>query len=599
MFNFRRENIYQNREEISRKISWGHWFAFFNIIWAIIIGSRYAFLSDWPSTFLGRVYFFISILGHFSFIVFAFYLLLIFPLSFVIKNNRTFRGVSVIIATISITVLLMDTEIYKKFYIHLSSMVWDLVVNPDNGELARTWQRFFTPMPIILLVQMLFAHWSWQKQRSLARQKWIKPVSYFFVFSFIATHILYAFADATFYRPITAQRANLPLSYPLTARSFLEKTGLLERLDIKNNEATNGRRDAYPITYPKQALHYAQRSMPLPNILLINLSGLRYDAIDANKMPVLANFATTSARFTKTYTAGNDPQRGLVGILYSLSGSYLDSLLSQGVEPVLLERLKQLGYQRQAFFSGKTFHSVANLLEHTLPVEQQANDPALVNGWIQWYHQLPANSHWFSLLTLDLTKTVNTRFKTQSHLLTNKLETKKQVYQQVLNDTDKLLAQIFITLGDKLDNTLVIVTADLGYDFSALTPQKMDNFNPELLRVPLLLHWQAIKPQVYSGLASTLDIVPTLLQNIFYIENPARDYALGENLFRHNSASWKLASNNRWHVIIADTGEQYQIDLKGNYHKYNQNYQEQSSSRPPLGLFLSAFGKDRSFIEKH
>ncbi|WP_233424651.1 DUF3413 domain-containing protein [Enterobacter asburiae] len=32
----------------------------------------------------------------------------------------------------------------------------------------------------------------------------------------------------TSYRPITMQRANLPLSYPMTARRFLEKHGLLD-----------------------------------------------------------------------------------------------------------------------------------------------------------------------------------------------------------------------------------------------------------------------------------------------------------------------------------------------------------------------------------
>ena len=69
----------QWREDTSRKISWGHWFAAFNIVIAIVIGARYAFLIDWPDTLFGRIYFFVSLLGHFSFIVFAAYLLLIFP----------------------------------------------------------------------------------------------------------------------------------------------------------------------------------------------------------------------------------------------------------------------------------------------------------------------------------------------------------------------------------------------------------------------------------------------------------------------------------------------------------------------------------------
>ena len=80
MFWFKKSkfNGREYREETSRKISWGHWFAFFNIIIAILIGSRYAFLIDWPDTLLGKIYFFISLLGHFSFCVFALYLLVIF-----------------------------------------------------------------------------------------------------------------------------------------------------------------------------------------------------------------------------------------------------------------------------------------------------------------------------------------------------------------------------------------------------------------------------------------------------------------------------------------------------------------------------------------
>ncbi len=47
-------------------------------------------------------------------------------------------------------------------------------------------------------------------------------------FLFISSHLIYIWADANFYRPITMQRANLPLSYPMTARRFLEKHGLLD-----------------------------------------------------------------------------------------------------------------------------------------------------------------------------------------------------------------------------------------------------------------------------------------------------------------------------------------------------------------------------------
>ena len=58
------------------------------------------------------------------------------------------------------------------------------------------------------------------------------------------------------------------------------------------------------------------------------------------------------------------------------------------------------------------------------------------------------------------------------------------------------------------------------------------------------------------------------------------------------------ASNFRWNVIIQPDGTQYHIDRKGNYKKFDRTYTEQSSSRPPLGLFLDVFKQERSFVNK-
>ena len=39
-----------------------------------------------------------------------------------------------IIATICTTLLLFDTEVFNRFNIHLSSIVWNLLVNPEKGR---------------------------------------------------------------------------------------------------------------------------------------------------------------------------------------------------------------------------------------------------------------------------------------------------------------------------------------------------------------------------------------------------------------------------------------------------------------------------------
>ena len=572
----------QYREETSQKISWGHWFAFFNILWAIFIGARYAFIIDWPDTLFGKIYFFISLLGHFSFIVFAFYLLVIFPLSFIVKNHRTFRGLTVILATIGNTLLLVDSEVFLRFNLHLSSLVWNLLVNPENGELSRNWQIFFVPMPLILLVQMLFSRWSWQKLRSLERQKWLKAVGVFFVCTFSATHLIYAWADAYLYRPITMQRSNFPLSYPMTARSFLEKHGFLDKAEYAQRLAQEGRLDALAIDYPKNPLVFAEQQENT-NILLITLSGLRHDVIDAGKMPNLAQFAENSTQFINHYSSGNNNNTGLVGLFYGLNGSYTDSLLSNKTPSVLVERLTQQQYTQGVFSSKKMDAGIFRraIYPKTKLVAENGNQAA-IRSFTRW---------------LDTAKTQNKPF--WGHLSLNiEPNLTQEKYEQQLADIDASLGQLLPELD--LPNTLVIITAEHGYTFKKLSEKEETNyFSRDEVQVPMIVHWNGLATGKISKLTSHVDLVPALMKHIFKVKNPIADYAQGRDLFDlTSSVDWVLVSNYRWNVIVQPDGTQYHIDNRGNYEKYDRTYQKMSSERPPLGLFLDAFSQERSFLEK-
>ncbi|STI84969.1 putative sulfatase [Escherichia coli] len=71
------------------------------------------------------------------------------------------------------------------------------------------------------------------KLRSLTRRRrFARPLAAFLFIAFIASHVVYIWADVNFYRPITMQRANLPLSYPMTARRFLRSMVCLMRRSI-------------------------------------------------------------------------------------------------------------------------------------------------------------------------------------------------------------------------------------------------------------------------------------------------------------------------------------------------------------------------------
>ena len=488
-----------------------------------------------------------------------------------------------IFSTICTTLLLFDTAVFNRFNLHLSSIVWNLLVNPENGEMSRDWQIFFAPMPIILLAQMLFSRWSWEKLRSLERQKWLKGTGIFLTATFIGTHLIYAWADAYLYRPITMQRSNFPLSYPMTARSFLEKHGFLDGEEYTQKLAQEGRLDALKIDYPKKELSYAPITYK-PNILIVTVSGLRHDAISSEKMPKLAEFATSSTEFTNHYSTGNSNNAGLIGLFYGLNANYTDSILSNHTQSVLIEKLRTENYQLGLFsatnFKDSVFRqALFREIKLSSNKTNKPNNESAVKNLNAFIKAQKTDSPWFAYLDLAL-------------------EAKKPSdYDRTLQDIDSLLAKALE--ATPLENTLVIITSEHGVTFNEMNEKERENyFGRDEVQVPLLVYWKDLPVGKQNGLSNHADIFSALMQTVFGVENSLMDYSQGRNLFDLKGDDWVLASNFHWNVVIQPDGTQYHIDRKGNYKKFDKDYIEQSSDRPPLGIFLEAFQLQNFFFEK-
>ncbi|QLB14813.1 hypothetical protein A6B39_04760 [Mannheimia granulomatis] len=566
-------NSRQYREETSQRITWGHWFTLFNIVMALLISSRYAFNADWPNTLIGKLYFFTSLFGHFSFVVFSAFLMLLFPLSFLIKNDRTYRGLSVILATIGQTILLVDTEVFKQFYLHLSPLVWDLLVNPEEGELTRKWQLLFVPMPLILLAEMLYSRWCWQKLRSFSRQKWGKYVAIFFLTCFTATHLIYAWADMSAYRPITAQKANYPLSYPMTARNFLEKHGLIDKEEFNQALKESGRLDTFYLNYPKNPLVLTKQ--PNTNILLINLSGLSNASINAEDMPKLTEISKHSHRFMQHYSSGENASAGRLGLFYSLSGHYLDAVLADKTASPLIQMTRKANYQLGLFshngFADPIYHQAifAGVL---LPTAH--SNASTISQWKNWISSRSLDNPFFSYLDLSIPHA----------------NTQQEQYKLLDWQFDEIWQHL--SKNAILANTLVIITSDIANSL-----ESENSFDSKNIHVPMMFYWQG-EGKEYNFLSSHLDIMPTLLHQFFGVQNPLSDYAQGIDLTSKNQRIWVSASNHRWNVAIMPDGEQYQIDRKGQFKHFNKQGQHEKDSRPPLALFLQMIQQSNQFIEK-
>ncbi len=576
------------REKVSQMVSWGHWFALFNILLSLVIGSRYLFIADWPTTLAGRIYSYVSIIGHFSFLVFATYLLILFPLTFIVGSQRLMRFLSVILATAGMTLLLIDSEVFTRFHLHLNPIVWQLVINPDENEMARDWQLMFISVPVILLLELVFATWSWQKLRSLTRRRrFARPLAAFLFIAFIASHVVYIWADANFYRPITMQRANLPLSYPMTARRFLEKHGLLDAQEYQRRLIEQGNPDAVSVQYPLSELRYRDMGTG-QNVLLITVDGLNYSRFE-KQMPALAGFAEQNISFTRHMSSGNTTDNGIFGLFYGISPSYMEGILSTRTPAALITALNQQGYQLGLFSSDgftSPLYRQALLSDFSMPSVRTQSDEQTATQWINWLGRYAQeDNRWFSWVSFNGTNIDDSNQQAFA-----------RKYSRAASNVDDQINRVLNALRDsgKLDNTVVIITAGRGIPLSE--EEETFDWSHGHLQVPLVIHWPGTPAQRINALTDHTDLMTTLMQRLLHVSTPASEYSQGQDLFNPQRRHYWVTAADNDTLAITTPKKTLVLNNNGKYRTYNLRGERVKDEKPQLSLLLQVLTDEKRFI---
>lgn len=584
-------NRQQNWDTVSRMISWGHWFTLFNILLALAIGSRYLIASDWPGSLEGRIYAWASWLGHFSFLVFCGYLLILFPLTFVIASPRLLRVIAALFATAGLTLLALDTEVYTRFHLHLNRLIWQVIVTPSHGELTRSGQLILFAIPVLFLVEMGIGAWCWRKIRSLRRHRRLaRPVVALFILAFMVTHLMYIWADANFNRSITMQRANLPASHPMTARRFLEKYGLIDPEEYQRRMAETGNPEALSVQYPLNPVTFHDSGAGY-NLLLVTVDKLNAATLP-QFMPNLVRFGRQNIIFSQHMSSGNRYSAGTFGLFYGISPSYMEGIQAAHTPSVLLSALTRQQYQLALFTSnafGGYFERQVLLSDLTLKQTKPQPNALTVTQWQRWLLTRPAENaagRWFSWISLTnaagLDDPAQPRFISQ--------------YRQQTQQTDAQIGRILDTLQQQnlLDNTVVIITAQQG-----LAVHQRDSGNPwnrPHLQVPLIVHWPGVPVQIITKLTSHQDIMMTLMKRLLHAADNPADYSQGEDLFVPQRKNNWVISADRSVLAVTTPVKTLVLDKTGDSRVYRLNGEPVAHPKSQLPLLLQVLTEEKRFI---
>ncbi|KJY85192.1 hydrolase [Vibrio galatheae] len=590
-------------ERVSRLVGWGHWFAFFNIIAAMLIGTRYISQSPWPETLLGQFYLMISWVGHFGFLVFALYLLVLFPLTFIIPSRKLFRLVAVCFATLGLTILLVDTQAYQTINLHLTPVVWEVLFSDESSAITVDLQHLFIVLPLIFLLQLALSEWVWRKQRKLSHKHVGRPLAALFFVSFIASHLIYVWADAYFYNSITAQRANFPLSYPMTAKSFMERHGLLDRDEyLKRLEQSQDSTEL--VRYPLEKIEFNRRANSL-NILVVSVNNLRADMLTEQTMPATYAFAQDNLNFTNHYSSSND-SFGIFGLFYGLPSSYASSIKTQGSKPIIIDTLLDKQYQFGLFsadnfdeplygetvFRGMNFNGIAFN-------DAKSADHQAIEAWSEWVKQ-QSKKPWFSYV--ELTTVDNFSSFNQGNKQRSTEEKLKSGYQKSVAQADTELNQLLQQVTELgLDSsTVIVITSNHATEFNETQTNSWGsntNYSQYQLKVPMVIHWPGKLAAEYQHRTSHLDMSVTLMQDLLGVSSNPTDFSSGRNLFDERKRRWILAGDSRELALIT-TKDTTVIDKFGNYKLYDANYQRLKDENPTLPVLMQGLTELQRFYAK-
>lgn len=340
------------KEQVSRSITWGHYFIFVNMMLSCLLGLSYIYAAPPATNFLSFVYLVVTSFGHMSFLTVAFYMVLLFPLAF-IGNFRYYRVIAVILTVVGHTALLFDIKIYLGVKVHLSMTALNLIVRELDFNTGLNYNFLFIAVPIVIGLELFFAkittHSLYRDHHPYA----VRSILIALISCFICSHVMHIWADATKYERITLLRSSFPVHYPMTARSFLSSHGWFNNEELYEGAAAN---IADYMEYPLGNINVDTEAKP-KNVITITLNGLSYSDLSQENTQNLMGFKTYAQNFEEHYLLYRSETDNVYSMNYGLPLQYRRALFSGNLLPVPFDAMYRQDYVRRMILSDISFAS--------------------------------------------------------------------------------------------------------------------------------------------------------------------------------------------------------------------------------------------------
>ena len=598
-----------NRRKLYR---WCFWFQLANALVLSLIAIRYFTFSPLPENLLGWV--FLSLIVPGQFLIFSYLLLPVLLGAAGLAPGRWVLALGVLSNALLVWLILVDIQVFILYRYHLNAMVWNLLSSGVASDLlplsAHVYGLAAGALAGLLAGEALLARWVW-----LALPARFLPggfrVSLLLCCLVLVGQGMHVWADATHHTALTRQMRYLPWMGGLTAYRSLERFGLV---------AEDGRHTA-PLPKGMSGLHYplapltCQPSAPRRNVLIIVLESWRFDTLDPTTTPHIHALVPEARVFTNHFSTGSATRYGMFGLMYGLYATYWESMLAEGRGSLLIDEALRQGDALQILSSAPLIHpefdrTVFARLRDRITLRTGGKTPdqrdqAITGSFLEFLarrRQAQAGTPpppFLGLLFYDAPHafTFPPGFsgphrpqweavdRLQLHNGFDPLPFLNR-YRNSLNFVDTQVGQVIAALraDNLLENTVLVITGDHGEEFNENRQNYWghgSNYSRFQTQVPLVIRWPGRGPGRHGQRTSHVDVVPTLLRDVYGCSNPFEAYSNGRHLF-DQSPRGHVVANNGLEVALIGADSLTIFAGMGNYTVHDWDYREIADAPPPL-----------------
>jgi len=552
----------QSRKQLFR---WLGWFAMANAVILGLIGLRYLGGGLGGHTALAWVYLVTIYVSHHSWLALLPLLLLLTPVILIRPSYKLVKTLAVLLMAVMIALVMLDSLLWSQSRFHINILTLKILG-------SSSWIFAGVMFVIAFVFETLLANrvWSWV---NVAAKHNGRRLGVLITVCLLVSQGIFAWSDASYYVPVTSVAQQLPVQRGFTAKKLLVKYGLVdisqsrERQLAKRMAGGLDKAGAANLDYPLAPLQCSiansDETKPF-NLLIILVDSMRSDMLGAGLTPHMDQFGEQRAtRFTQHFSGGNSSRMGVFSLFYGLAPGYFGSFESLQKPPVLMDQLMLNDYQMGLFSSSNmyrpvtldrtAFARVPNLRIETKPVDSSAweRDRIMNADWLQWLDQRDASKPFFGFLFYDA---VNDNIYPPEYAgrvpadPSDALPDEFADYKTSVMFADDMVGQVLAELQNRglMENTVVMISSDHGEEFNENgdgVKGHGSGYSPYQLKIPMLLAWPGMEPQLVTHRTSHYDIAATLMRRLLGCSNPYADYASGNDLYDGPQWDWLVAGS--------------------------------------------------------